>query len=60
MGNIFDWIQDEIQDDDEIFDQNGYKIIMSKKDLIKSIEINVSLQEFPWGEDLVIGSIFFK
>ncbi len=58
MGNIFDWAQDEPEDGDEIFEIDGMTIIMDKRDMVKSVLIKVRLQEYPWGEDLAISSIF--
>ncbi len=59
MGNVFDWVQDEPEEGDEKFEQDGYSIIMSPRDMAKSTQINVRLEDFPWGDDLIIGSTFF-
>lgn len=58
MGNIFDWVQDEPQDGDEVFEEDGLTIVMSERDMVRSVLIKVRLQEYPWGEDLAISSIF--
>ena len=58
MGNIFDWVQDEPKEGDEVFNQDGIEIIMSEKDMRKSKTIDVRLKEFPWGHDLTVSSIF--
>ncbi|MDO5708056.1 MAG: hypothetical protein Q4P31_05445 [Andreesenia angusta] len=58
MGNVFDWVQDEFKDGDSKFENDGFNIIMSENDMKKSKVINIRVEEFPWGDDLVIGSTF--
>lgn len=41
-----------------MFEADGVKIVISKKDQIKSVEITARVEDYPWGKDLAISSSF--
>ncbi|KNF09214.1 iron-sulfur cluster biosynthesis family protein [Gottschalkia purinilytica] len=56
MGIIFEWTLDDPTEKDELYKVEGMNVVLDKKILKLTSNINIDYQSYDWGEDFVINT----